>query len=211
MSGLEAAPSRAAGRRGSRGWPWLRPCLSWLPPAKKFSPGSPRSRALRGQRLRAPLTAPRCPQSCPARGWGLGGAPVPRFRPVPDVWGAIPGGLALGGTVPASRGVPRGVGGFPRWVWRDSSLQLRNIRSQPAVGSPRGSEQWGRGAGSLSLPQHSRGRWHRQGRGCVPARGSATRRHMGPRCPGRTLSLSTLVVCRGCHSPQRGHTQPASE
>lgn len=55
------------------------------------------------------------------------------------------------------------------------------------------------GTGTVSLPQSSR-RWWRQGQGkhaCRPvALGSASRGHVGPRCPGWTLSRSTSAPPR---------------
>lgn len=69
------------------------PAFPGLPPAKKFAPGSSRSQALRGQHLPAPLTPAPLPPELPRPGdGGFVGTPAPRFRGVPDVRGAIPGG-----------------------------------------------------------------------------------------------------------------------
>lgn len=217
-SGGEVAPSRAAGSGGSRGWPRVSPCLSWLSPAKKLLQDG-----LGAEHCGSSTALPRCPQSCPglAMGgsWGLQhpGSEGCGVQSLGDWFGGgyvrLQHPKSHRGTVPASPGVPRGVGGDPGWVWGGfiPAPQLGALMGHPAppqlgLGSPLGSEQWGRGPGTLSLPQHGRDGGTGRTGGCVPAPGSASRRHMDPRRPGRTLSHSTLAAPRvpSCHSPQRG-------
>lgn len=64
-------------------------------------------------------------------------------------------------------------------------------------GSSHNSVERGTGAATCSLPQSRRGRRGQGRHACQPAAlGSASRSHVGPRCPGWTLSRSTSAPPR---------------